>query len=130
MSGWTLNKVLADGCFDPLHIGHLRYLSAAAGLGDLYVHIAPDEAIRAKGREPFQTRGERVQTVSSLCIISQIMECPTLAEAIETCRPQYLAKGVEWAGKLPTDVIAACRAMGTVILYVDTQERTSTERLG
>jgi D-glycero-beta-D-manno-heptose 1-phosphate adenylyltransferase len=123
------SKVLADGCFDPLHVGHLAYLQAAAKLGRLYVQIAPDSAIRAKGRESFQTQMERRRTVQELeCVLFAVTHS-SLEAAIRFLRPDVLAKGRDWLGKLPGEVVAACREVGTVIVYTDTQERTSTERL-
>lgn len=122
--------VLTDGCFDPLHVGHIAYLEAAARLAKrLVVHIASDEAIRDKGRESFQTRPERARTVGMLKCVGDTFEHQTLADAIRGLRPNVLAKGRDWIGKLPDDVVAACREVGTVIVYTDTQERTSTERL-
>src|SRR5438094_738945 len=63
--------VLADGAFDPIHAGHLRYLQTAARYGTrhglrLLVRVAPDEVIRAKGREPFQTQQERAGMLRQL----------------------------------------------------------------
>lgn len=123
------NKVLADGAFDPLHYGHIRYLCAARELGNVVVHIAPDEAISNKGRKPFQSRLERSSVVGALKYVSDTRAFGTLCDAIRSERPTFLVKGVEWAGKLPQDVVQACRDNGTTIVYLDTQERTSTERL-
>lgn len=123
------NVVLADGCFDPIHVGHLAYLEAAAKLGTLIVQIASDEAIAAKGRESFQTRNERAKTVDALKSVVMTVQKDTLADAVRAVCPNVLAKGRDWIGKLPDDVVAACREVGTVIVYTDTQERTSTERL-
>jgi len=121
--------VLADGCFDPLHVGHIGYLEAASKLGNLFVHIASDEAIRAKGREPFQSRTERRHMVASLKFVYGTCDYPSLVDAIRQFTPNALVKGRDWLGKLPHDVVVACREVGTVIVYTDTQERTSTQRL-
>lgn len=123
------NIVLADGCFDPLHVGHIAYLEAAAKLGTLIVQVASDEAIAAKGRESFQTRTERAKTVEALKIVVLTVQKDSLADAVRAVCPNVLAKGRDWIGRLPEDVVAACREVGTVIVYTDTQERTSSERL-
>jgi cytidyltransferase-like protein len=120
---------LADGCFDPLHYGHIRYLYAAACLDcALVVNVAPDEAIRAKGREPFQSLAERRATVAAIKGVSEVVS-GDLVKAITVYKPHFLIKGVEWAGRLPENVVAACRQAGTTIIYTDTRERSSTERL-
>src|SRR6185503_11398155 len=110
--------VLADGCFDPLHVGHIRYLRAASRMGqNLYVQVAPDDAIRAKGREPFQTRDERRITVGALADVTCAVDTESLVAAIVTFRPDVLAKGIEWVGRLPSDVVKACRANNVEIVY-------------
>lgn len=122
--------MLADGCFDPLHAGHLAYLEAAARLGDeLIVRVAYDGDIEAKGRKPFQSLHERRDLVGALRCVDGISYADSLAAAIATFKPSVLAKGVEWAGKLPAEVVRACQDCGTAIVYTDTQSRTSTERL-
>lgn len=127
---WTLTSyaVLADGCFDPLHIGHIRCLRVAAALGEVVVNVAPDEAIRAKGREPFQSAEERVATLYGVVGVSAACSYG-LTTAIHTFKPKYLVKGVDWVGRLPESVLKACAEHHTTIIYTDTRERSSTERL-
>lgn len=120
---------LADGCFDPVHVGHLDYLRAAAALGrPLVVNVAPDSAIYAKGRRPYQTRIERARLIFALDCVDRVI-CQDLAEAIRTLKPNILAKGPDWRGRLPVDVLAACKETWTEIHYTDTQAKTSRERL-
>jgi cytidyltransferase-like protein len=121
--------VLADGAFDPLHYGHIRYLSEAAAFGPLVVRIAPDSVIAAKGRVPFQWRHERARTIAALRMVDSVIFDDTLEEAIQRLRPTYLVKGADWHGRLSASLNAACAEAGTEIFYVETQERTSTERL-
>lgn len=122
--------VLADGCFDPLHWGHVRYLSACAVFGELTVRVGSDADVLKKGRFLFQTREERLKTVGALrCVSAVLMEDMALSTAVRELVPEYLIKGVDWRGKLPADVVDACADTGTQIIYVETQERTSTERL-
>lgn len=121
--------VLADGTFDPIHWGHVRYLTAAAAFGELVVRVAPDGDVLAKGRLLFQSREERLQTIAALLVVDAVCEDERLVDAICRLQPDYLAKGIDWEGRLPQDVLEACHRYGTRILYVRTQERTSTERL-
>lgn len=127
---WILTRVLADGCFDPLHYGHIRYLRAAAELGDIViVRVAHDAEIVLKGRRPFQTLIERMATLDALSMVTRAVSHQTLPAAIYDLKPARLVKGAGWRGKLPEDVQAACQAVGTEIIFTDTQERTSRERL-
>jgi D-beta-D-heptose 7-phosphate kinase/D-beta-D-heptose 1-phosphate adenosyltransferase len=122
--------VLADGCFDPLHYGHIRYLSVAATFGELIVRVAPDDEVLAKGRLLYQSREERLRTVGALRMVEDVCDDATLAEAITRLKPKYLAKGDDWRVKgLPADVEVALKLAGTCVIFTQTQERTSTERL-
>lgn len=122
--------VLADGTFDPLHWGHVRYLAAASGLGDVYVRVAPDADILKKGRLLYQSREERMKTVASLRVVSGVLaDDLSLAATIRELEPVYLVKGEDWRDRLPSDVVTACKEVGTQILYLDTQEKSTTARL-
>lgn len=122
--------VLADGVFDPLHVGHVRYLQYAAGLGRrLVVNVAPDAVIRAKGRQPFQTCQERAETLNALTCVDSVVTFDTLQEALIILQPRLLVKGSDWRGRLPSIVVTVCREEEIEIVYTDTQSRSSTERL-
>lgn len=122
--------ILADGCFDPLHIGHIRYLQAARKLGrPLCVAIAPDAVIEAKGRKPFQTQLERAETVLALDAVDMVRVCHALPDTIRELKPRIVVKGMDWKGRLSNEIQAACQAVGAEIVYLDTVGTTSTERL-
>ncbi len=122
--------VLADGCFDPVHVGHIAYLKEARTFGaPLMVRVAQDATIFEKGRVPFQDHSERLVTVLTLAPVDCVCAATTLAEAVLEYRPTHLVKGQDWIGKLPDDVVAACVLTHTQIVFVNTQSRTSTERL-
>lgn len=121
--------VLCDGCFDPIHVGHVRYLSEAAAFGPVMVRIAADSEITMKGRPPFQWRHERGRTIAALRMVDGVCFDDTLEEAIERYEPAYLIKGEDWRGKLSKSINEACAKAGTEVFYVSTQEQTSSERL-
>lgn len=122
--------VLADGCFDPIHVGHIAYLKAASEYGQpLMVRVAQDATIFEKGRVPFQDHPERLITVLNLSPVDSVCAATTLAEAVLEYKPTHLVKGQDWLGRLPDEVIRACHLVGTQMVFVQTQSRTSTERL-
>ena len=122
-------SVLADGCFDPLHVGHIRYLEAAAEYGLLVVRVAPDTDIEAKGRRPFQTREERMEMVRALECVFHVVDHDTLVASLRLLKPSALIKSAKWAGRLPGEVVAACHDLAIDIIYTHTDGKSSTERL-
>jgi D-beta-D-heptose 7-phosphate kinase/D-beta-D-heptose 1-phosphate adenosyltransferase len=122
--------ILADGCFDPIHYGHLRYLARVREYGrPVVVRIAPDAAIVAKGRQPFQARHERAALVWALDLVDRVVLDDSLAEAITRLRPDALVKGIEWENRLPSDVLQACQKTGTRLVFANESYKTSSDRL-
>jgi rfaE bifunctional protein nucleotidyltransferase chain/domain len=93
--------VLANGCFDLLHVGHIRYLEAARRLGDiLVVGINSDEQVKGlKGaNRPLMPENERAEIVAALRFVDlvTIFGEPTVAELIRAIRPDIHAKGTDY----------------------------------
>jgi rfaE bifunctional protein nucleotidyltransferase chain/domain len=93
--------VMANGCFDLLHVGHVRYLAAAKKLGDvLIVAINSDASTRAlKGEgRPIVSAGERVEILSALECVDYcfVFDDLTLDDAILRLRPDVQAKGTDY----------------------------------
>ena len=93
--------VLANGCFDILHVGHLRYLQGARALGDiLVVAINSDKSMRAikdSGR-PILGQDERVALVSALRCVDYIVlfDEPNVSGVLDVLRPAIHAKGTDY----------------------------------
>jgi rfaE bifunctional protein nucleotidyltransferase chain/domain len=93
--------VLANGCFDILHVGHLRYLKGARALGDvLVVAINSDRSVRAikdPGR-PILDEDERVALVSALECVDYVVlfDEPDVTSVLKTLRPAIHAKGTDY----------------------------------
>jgi cytidyltransferase-like protein len=130
--------ILASGCFDGLHAGHVRYLDAAADLKSstgevLVVAVAPDAYIEAaKERRPYWPQADRLHTVRALDMIDAAIAQaqPSVASIIRDYRPRVFVKGPDWQGRLPEDVLLACYEVGTVIAFVDTPGRHVSEARG
>lgn len=93
--------VLANGCFDVLHAGHVRYLQGAKGLGDLLVvGINSDsEVARLKGEgRPILPALERAEIVASLEPVDlvTVFDEPTLTELLLALQPHIHAKGTDY----------------------------------
>jgi rfaE bifunctional protein nucleotidyltransferase chain/domain len=93
--------VLANGCFDTLHVGHVRYLEGARALGDLLiVGINSDEQVaRLKGAgRPILPERERAELVASLQSVDlvTIFSEPTVTELLLAMKPDVHAKGTDY----------------------------------
>lgn len=93
--------VFTNGCFDLLHVGHIRYLEKAKKLGDiLIVGVNSDRSVRMiKGPErPILPEEERAEVLSGLGCIDYItlFDEPTPLELIAQLQPHVLVKGGDW----------------------------------
>ncbi len=96
-----LRVVFTNGCFDLLHVGHIRYLKEARSLGDLLVvGMNSDSSVKdlkGSGR-PVQSEQDRAEILASLaavdfvCLFSE----PTPLDLIRTIQPDVLVKGGDW----------------------------------
>ena len=94
--------VFTHGCFDILHIGHVRYLQEARRCGDfLVVGVNSDKSVSdLKGPErPLQTEKDRAQILAALACVDAtvIFDAPTPIDLIEAISPDVLVKGGDWA---------------------------------
>jgi D-beta-D-heptose 7-phosphate kinase/D-beta-D-heptose 1-phosphate adenosyltransferase len=94
--------VFTNGCFDLLHIGHIRYLEEAKKLGDvLFVGVNSDLSVkRLKGpSRPIQNQNDRAEILNALKSVDfvTIFEEDTPYELIKLVKPQILVKGGDWA---------------------------------
>jgi len=93
--------VLANGCFDILHVGHLRYLKGARALGDvLVVAVNSDKSMRSikdPGR-PILPEEERVALVSALRCVDYVVlfDEPDVSHVLDVLRPAIHTKGTDY----------------------------------
>ncbi len=126
--------VLANGCFDLLHVGHVRYLSGAKALGDtLVVAINSDEqARRLKGEgRPFTPEKERAELVASLRSVDlvTIFDEPTVDVLIRAIRPDVHAKGTDYTADTVPERETVGECGGIVAIVGDPKDHSSTELL-
>jgi D-glycero-beta-D-manno-heptose 1-phosphate adenylyltransferase len=99
--------VFANGCFDLLHVGHIRYLQNARALGNsLILGINGDAsvaALKGEGR-PLQPASERAEILASLECVDYVLifNAPTVDGILKELRPDYHVKGTDYnQGNVP-----------------------------
>ena len=123
----------ANGCFDLLHVGHIRYLNAAAQEADrLVVAINDDESVKklkGEGR-PILNAADRAELVSALACVDFVIVFPepTVGPLLEILRPDVHCKGTDYTlDSVPErDVV---RAYGGRIAIVGDPKDHSTRDL-
>ncbi len=131
--------VFTNGCFDLLHVGHVRYLQAARALGDaLVVAVNGDASVRAlKGpSRPINSEGDRAKVIAALACVDfvTIFHTERVTDVVREIRPQVYAKGGDYTVKsLNPEEVAALREVGSeirILPLVPGKSTTSTlERL-
>lgn len=124
--------VLANGCFDLFHVGHIRYLAGAKALGDcLIVGINSDEQVRKiKGENrPFMPEAERAEIVSALKFVDfvTIFDEPTVEELIRAIRPDFHAKGTDYTTESVPEREIVREYGGKVAIVGDPKSHSSTD---
>ena len=126
--------VFANGCFDLLHVGHVRYLEGARRLGDLLVvGINGDEQVRQlKGDDrPFVPERERAETVAALRAVDYVIifHEPTVTELLLALRPDIHAKGTDYTEENVPERDVVHSYGGRVCIVGDPKDHSSTEML-
>jgi len=92
---------MANGCFDLLHVGHVRYLEAAAAEADVLVVAINDDAsvrlLKGEGR-PILTAADRAELVAALRVVDHVVifSGPTVAPLLTAVRPDVHCKGTDY----------------------------------
>ena len=91
----------ANGCFDLLHVGHIRYLESAAGEADLLIVAINDDAsvrsLKGPGR-PIMDAADRAELVAALRAVDYVVIFPepTVGPLLEALRPDVHCKGTDY----------------------------------
>ena len=125
--------VFTNGCFDLLHIGHVRYLEEAKSLGDiLVVGVNSDTSVRGlKGlNRPILPEEERAEILSSLGCVDYvtIFDEPTPSNLISLLLPHILVKGGDWT-KEATVGWETVEGAGGEVVILSFVEGSSTSQL-
>ncbi|HEY7138790.1 MAG TPA: adenylyltransferase/cytidyltransferase family protein [Methylomirabilota bacterium] len=124
--------VLANGCFDLLHVGHVRYLEAARALGDLLiVGVNGDAAVRrlkGPGR-PLMPAAERAEILAALRAVDHVVvfDDDTADRLIALLRPAVHAKGTDYTAESVPERAAVLAAGGCVAIAGDAKQHSTRD---
>ena len=124
--------VFTNGCFDILHVGHVRYLRAARQLGDvLVVGLNTDDSVRRlKGKNrPVNTLADRAEILAALPFVTWLVafETDSVEPLIKAVRPDVLVKGGDYK---PSQVVGHkyVRSYGGQVIVLEHAHGRSTSR--
>ncbi|HVJ04062.1 MAG TPA: adenylyltransferase/cytidyltransferase family protein [Candidatus Saccharimonadales bacterium] len=126
---------LANGCFDLLHVGHIRYLRGARALGGkLLVAINSDESVRKlKGpRRPAMPELERAEIIAALESVDAVVifDEPDVRALIREIKPDIQVKGTDYTAESVPERDEVVMYGGRVEIVGDPKDHSSTELLG
>ena len=125
---------LANGCFDVLHVGHVRYLHAAKELcGKLIVAINSDDSVRSlKGNgRPHMPENERAEILAALADVDAVVIFtePDVRALIREIRPDVQAKGTDYTAESVPERDVMMEFGGRVEIVGDPKDHSATEIL-
>lgn len=126
--------VFANGCFDTLHVGHVRYLQGAKEQGDLLiVGVNSDESVRrlkGEGRPILDERG-RAQLVAALRCVDYVIlfSDPNVERLLTELRPNVHAKGTDYTAESVPERATAERLGIEVAIVGDPKNHSTCELL-
>ena len=126
--------VLANGCFDVLHAGHIRYLAGARALGDLLIVAinadAQVERLKGEGR-PILPERDRAELVASLEMVDlvTVFEEPTVTELLLAIKPDIHAKGTDYTTETVPERDVVRSYGGSVQIVGDPKDHSTSAML-
>ncbi len=124
--------ILANGCFDIIHAGHIRYLAGAKMLGGfLVVGLNSDaqvKSLKGNGR-PFVSERERAEIVAAIRFVDvvTIFDEPTVNELIDAIRPDVHAKGTDYTVDTVPERESVLAYGGRIEIVGDPKDHSSTD---
>ena len=126
--------ILTNGCFDLLHVGHVRYFHAAKALGGkLIVAVNSDAGVRrlkgeGRPRIPEQERAEVLAALQDVDAVT-VFDAPDVRELIRLLRPDIHAKGTDYTEESVPERDAVIACGGRVAIVGDPKDHSTTELL-
>lgn len=129
-----LQVVMANGCFDLLHVGHIRYLLGAKAEGDiLIVALNGDQSVqRLKGSDrPLMPESERAEILSALSMVDYILifNTDTVDRVLRILRPDVHAKGTDYTEKTVPERETVLSYGGRIAIVGDPKDHSTSDYL-
>jgi cytidyltransferase-like protein len=122
--------VLANGCWDPLHYGHVRHLKAARNMGTmLLVSVTKNRSVNKGPGRPVFDEYQRTEMLQALRCVTGTLLVDDALEALQSVKPNVFVKGREYDGKIRADILAFCQEQRIEIAYTDEPTYSSTKLL-
>jgi D-glycero-beta-D-manno-heptose 1-phosphate adenylyltransferase len=124
----------ANGCFDLLHVGHVRYLQAAAGEADrLIVAVNADETAARKGPgRPVLTAGERAEIVAAIRGVDYVVVFsePTVDPLLRLLTPDVHCKGTDYTAETVPERETVRAYGGRIAIVGDPKDHSTRDLVG
>lgn len=124
-------RVMANGCFDLLHPGHVAHLREARAMGDfLIVSLTLDENVGKGPGRPIYTWRDRAELLRELRCVDMVVPTAHAVDAIVMYRPDIFVKGSDYiAGGWTEDVLGTCRKLGIDLRFTRSPKLSATETI-
>ena len=127
-SNETSTVVLAHGCFDVFHIGHLLHLKAAAMMGEkLVVAVTKNEYVNKGPDRPVFNEHYRAAIINELRCVDEVLMVKDSLDALVKVKPDIFVKGREYDGKILKQDADYCHKHGIEIAFTDEPVFSSTK---
>jgi rfaE bifunctional protein nucleotidyltransferase chain/domain len=120
--------VLANGCFDILHLGHKRHLEAAAKLGDkLVVSVTRNRSVNKGPDRPHMDEKARAEIISAFRFVDKVILVDSSLEALKKIKPNVFAKGSQYKSRILVEDFDWCDKHDCEIVFTGPHIDSSTK---
>ncbi len=123
-----MKVVMANGCFDLLHIGHVLYLEQAKSLGDrLVVTVTRDAFVNKGPGRPINPEAHRLAVVKAIRWVDDAILVDGPIDGFNRIAPDIFVKGKDYIGKIQQQHLDECARRGIQIAFTDTHIFSATK---
>lgn len=123
-----MKTVLANGCFDGLHYGHIIHLQQARAMGDvLIVSVTADEAVHKGPGRPVFNQFQRAEVLRGLRCVDHVIVVGSATEALEREWPAVFVKGPDYVNGISAEDRMFCEQHGIEICFTTGPKYSSRE---